>query len=139
MKKILKFFDKLEDKTRTRLSRHPVIYAFLGAVAIVLFWRGVWGIADETPFLENPYVSLLVSVIIMLAIGLFVSFFIGDSIILSGLRGEKKLAEKTVEEVKKEGAALAELKNEIQKEEELLTAIKSELNELKDTIKKSSG
>ena len=94
MNKTLKFFDKLEDKIRKHLSKFPIVYALVGAVGIVLFWRGVWLIADSIPFLSNPYISLFVSIIILLAIGLFVSFFIGDSILLSGLRGEKKLIEK---------------------------------------------
>jgi hypothetical protein len=37
---ILAFFDKLEDKTRAKLSRVPLLYAFLGGIGIVLFWRG---------------------------------------------------------------------------------------------------
>jgi hypothetical protein len=90
MKKILNFFDKLEDEIRAALSRRPIIYAFAGGIAIVLFWRGVWMVADTIPFLTGP-VSILVSVTILLAMGLFVSFFIGDNIIISGLKNEKKL------------------------------------------------
>ncbi len=99
--KIIKFFDKFEDKVRASLSKHPILYALLGGVAIVLFWRGVWMIADQLPFMTGP-VSVAISISILLGSGLFVSFFIGDRIILSGLRGEKKLAEKTEEEVKSE-------------------------------------
>ena len=38
----------------------------------------------------------------MLLIGLFVSFFIGDTILISGLKQEKKLTEKTEKEVAEE-------------------------------------
>lgn len=99
--KIIKFFDKFEDRVRESLSRHPIPYALLGGIAIVLFWRGVWMTADDFAFMTGP-VSFVISLTILLASGLFVSFFIGDRIILSGLRQEKKLAEKTEEEVKLE-------------------------------------
>jgi len=36
-KEIIKFFDKLEDKIRHRLSRHSIIYALIAAAAIVVF------------------------------------------------------------------------------------------------------
>src|SRR3990167_3833380 len=43
---LIKFFDKLEDKTRYRLSKLPILYAIIGGIGIVLFWRGVWHTAD---------------------------------------------------------------------------------------------
>ena len=110
MKRILRFFDKLEDKIRAVFSRHSIIYAFIGGTAIVLFWRGVWMVADTIPFLTGP-VSIFVSVAILLAMGLFVSFFIGDNIIISGLKKEKRLDEKVASEVKTE----LDMLNDIQK------------------------
>ncbi len=110
MKRILSFFDKLEDNIRAALSRRPIIYAFVGGTAIVLFWRGVWMVADTIPFLTGP-ISIFASVTILLAMGLFVSFFIGDDIIISGLKKEKKLDEKIASEVKTE----LDILNDIQK------------------------
>ncbi|MCX6718865.1 MAG: hypothetical protein NTZ38_00600 [Candidatus Taylorbacteria bacterium] len=46
LKNILNFFDKLEDVVRAHLSRYPIAYTFVGGIAIVLFWRGVWHTAD---------------------------------------------------------------------------------------------
>lgn len=99
--KINHFFDKLEDKVRGRLSHHPLIYSFIGGVGIVLFWKGVWETAEYYPSLFGVP-SLLLGVLIILPTGLFVSFFIGDNIILSGLKHEKKLAEKTEAELRAE-------------------------------------
>lgn len=99
--KIIKFFDKFEDWARASLSKYPIVYALLGSISIVLFWRGVWMTADDFAFMTGP-VSFAISLVLLLASGLFVSFFIGDRIILSGLKREKKLAEKTEEEVKSE-------------------------------------
>lgn len=111
--KIIKFFDRLEDRVRFALSRHPLIYTFIGGVAIVLFWRGVWNTADMFPWLTGP-ISLLISTAVLLMIGLFVSFFIGDQQILSGLRKEKKLIEKTKEELDTEETTLEEIHKEIE-------------------------
>ena len=58
-KKVLNFFDKLEDKTRAGLSRVPFLYALLGGIGVVLFWRGVWHIADD--FSLNSFISLSIN------------------------------------------------------------------------------
>jgi uncharacterized membrane protein len=124
VKKVVKFFDKLEDKVRARLSRKPIIYTLIGAVAIVLFWRGVWMLADKIPFL-NGWVSTILSVVILLMTGLFVSFFIGEQVLISGLKQEKKLTEKTEEEIKSEGVILEEIDNHLEKIEEDIKELKS--------------
>ncbi|MFA5841828.1 MAG: hypothetical protein WC835_02605 [Candidatus Paceibacterota bacterium] len=125
MKSIFKFFDKLEDKVHSRLARYPLVYALVGGVAIVLFWRGVWHAADAMDI--SWQVSLIASVIIMLLTGLFVSFFVGDNIILSGLKHEKKLAEKTEEEIKTEKDEIFDLKMEIDE-------IKNSIDEIKNIV-----
>jgi len=112
MKKIFSFFDSLEDKIRAAFSRNPIIYALVGGVAVVLFWRGVWMVADTIPFLTGP-VSILISLLILLATGLFVSFFIGDNIIISGLKKEKRLDETIASEVKTELDLLKDIKRRL--------------------------
>ncbi len=94
IKKILTFFDKLEDYVRINLSHTPIIYALVGAVGIILLWKGVWEVAQLIPGLYG-FGSIVMGVIILLASGLLVSFFIGDSIIISGFKKEKKLVEKS--------------------------------------------
>ena len=118
MKAILTFFDKLEDHIRARLSRLPIAYSFIGAVAIVLFWRAVWMMADEIGL--SSLDSLIISVVILLSTGLFVSFFIGDNIILTGLRREKKLIEKTEDEIATEIDVVADIDERLNRIEEKL-------------------
>lgn len=101
MKKIVRFFDKLEDRIRMHLARRPIVYAFIGGIGIVLFWKGVWEIAELVPALHG-FGSLVSGGVILLLTGLLVSFFIGDSIIISGFKREKKLAEKTESEIRSE-------------------------------------
>lgn len=55
-------------------------------------------IADSIWFMTG-WVSLLISIVILLLTGLFVSFFIGDNIIITGIRKEKKLIDKTEDEI----------------------------------------
>lgn len=105
VKKVVIFFDKLEDAVRARLSRRPIVYSFIGGVGIVLFWKGVWETAGYFPVLFGP-MSILVGLVILLSTGLLVSFFIGDNIILSGLKHEKKIVEKTETEVRSETHSL---------------------------------
>ena len=100
LKKMLHFFDKVEDRVRIHLSRRPIFYALIGAVGIILLWKGVWETAELVPALFGPG-SIALGVALLLATGLLVSFFIGDNIILSGYKREKKLVERTEAEILK--------------------------------------
>lgn len=120
------FFDRLEDKVRGWLTRHPFIYAVYGGIGIVLFWRGVWHGVDAIANLflypidggtsidavvsfYDSGLSFILGTGILLSCGLFVSELIGKEIIISGLRGEKRLTERTEVEVRTETGALAEV------------------------------
>lgn len=131
-KGIVKFFDRLEDKIRARLSRTPILYAAIGGTGIILFWRGVWMLADRL------YIGWLLSAVIgltmLLMTGLLVASFIGDQVIISGLKREKKLAEKTEAEVLTEDAVVKEIKKNVAGEQATLTAIKADLERLETHI-----
>lgn len=108
-RRVYRYFDKLEDRVRARLSRRPILYTFIAGFAIVLFWRGVWHTSDIIEsqggvwgILFSGPGSIVISVVILLATGLFVSFFVGDVIIMSGLKQEKKFVERAEEEIKRE-------------------------------------
>lgn len=109
---IIKFFDKLEDKIRRKLSKTPVIYALIGSVGIILLWRGIWYMADQFEFM-TPLVSTVLGIVILLLIGLFVSFFVGEQIIISGMKAEKKTDEKTEDEIRAEVLTLRDIHNDI--------------------------
>src|SRR3989344_2996457 len=103
-KGILKYFDKLEDRVRGKLSHHPIMYAFIGGIGVVLFWRGVWHTADDLNI--GSVASLVIAVTILLVTGVFVSAFIGNRLIISGLIGEKKLEEKEMKDIETEETQL---------------------------------
>lgn len=108
---ILNFFDKLEDHVRAWLSRRPILYGIIGGLAAVLFFHGVWGITDMIGI--SPFVSLAISVIILLMTGLFVSNFVNTELIKSGIRRGKKSIDQTEEEVRREEEALRRIEAEL--------------------------
>ena len=136
MSKITHFFDKLEDKIRGRLSHFPIIYALIGGFSVVLFWRSVWHTADILMlkggilgFIFYEPFQIIITLIVLLATGLMVSIFIGDQIIISGVKHEKKVTEKTEVEVSEESITLSHVLKR-------LDGIQKEIIELKNEIKK---
>ncbi|MDD5165496.1 MAG: hypothetical protein PHG25_03105 [Candidatus Pacebacteria bacterium] len=134
IKRIVIFFDKLEDKVRGHLSRYPILYTLIGGVAIVLFWRGVWHTADILQgrggwlgFIFYEPVNLLITAVILLMTGLFVSYFIGDTILMSGIRKQKKVTDKTEKDVKEEEEELNKIRSTINE-------MKKEVDEIKDIV-----
>jgi uncharacterized protein YneF (UPF0154 family) len=88
-------------------------------VADYLEFNTVWG-----RVVFSPFGSIILGMIILLLTGLFVAVFIGDSIIMSGIKGEKKLVEKTEDE-------LAEEKSEIQIVKDVVDHIEKDIHKLK--------
>src|SRR3989338_9179189 len=104
---IILYFDRLENKIRHRLSKHPVLYAFIGGVGVVLFWKGIWDIADLVKI--PPLWSLGISLALLIFSGTFVSFFIGEQIIMAGIRQEKRIEQKTETEILQEDVKLSHI------------------------------
>ncbi|MEY2671864.1 MAG: hypothetical protein RL687_281 [Candidatus Parcubacteria bacterium] len=132
-KRVFNYFDKLEDVIRGHLSKYPIMYSILASCFLVLLWRGIWHTADLIEgsgssiwaFIFHPIVSAVWSTAGLLLTGLLVSMFVGDMIIMSGLRRQKKLTEKTEEEV--------EMAEEI--EEDMLEHIELHLNKIEQEVK----
>lgn len=124
------FIRKIERRIRNRLSHHPKLYALIVGTGIILFWRGIWISADTIhayiqhyqitssvtftimPWWDGP-LSIVVGIIILYSTGAFVSSFIGNELILSGLRGERRLTEQEEKDVQNEVHAIADIKDEI--------------------------
>lgn len=131
MRHVLRWFDRLEDKVRGSLSHYPITYAFIAGVGIVLFWRGVWHTADAFAFMTGP-VSLLIAIAILLSTGLFVSFFVGDTIIIAGIKRQKKIAEKTELEIETEKEELDDIRA-------VVLGMKKDVTEMKQLLKKETN
>ncbi len=131
-KHIFHFFDRLEDHVRGLLSKYPIWYAILAGICIVLFWRGVWHTGDSIQarggfwgFIFSGPISLALSTILLLVIGVFVSAFVGDMLVLSGIKKEKKMVDKTEEEVRQEGGELEQV-------EQVIDDLYEEVDEVSD-------
>jgi len=125
MKKIVDFFDKLENKVRAKLSHYPILYGFIVGIGVVLFWRGVWHIADEVNL--GSVVSIVLGSIILLMTGIFVSEFLGKKLIISGIAGEKKIEEKEEKEIRTEETQIKKLENTLERVEKKLDQIEEEM------------
>lgn len=130
----MNFFDKFEDRVRGSLSHHPILYTFIGGTAIVLFWRGVWHTADILQakggwlgWIFYEPTNLIIVVLILLATGLFVSYFIGDTILISGLKNEKKVYDKTEKEIKLEQQEIVQIS-------ETINEMKKEVDQIKEIV-----
>ena len=139
------FLNTIESKIRIFLSHRPKFYAFIVGTGIIVFWRGVWHTADiihsffysvangssidlNTLLWWDGPLSLAIGFIVLNFTGTFISSFIGNEIILAGLRGEKQLAKKTEVEVKTEVGAIAEIKED-------LILLSTQLGELENKLK----
>lgn len=142
MQKLIHFFQNIETKNRVFLSRHKFMYALIGGAGVILYWRGVWQTADllyswgvehRSEFWGGLFEiifsgpgSIVFGALILIMTGLLVQEFIGDDVIISGLKRSKKLIDKTEEEI------LKELKEE-EKNKNLLKEINNHLNDLEDS------
>lgn len=138
-KKIYEAFDKFEDVIRAWLSRRTIIYALIGGTGVVLFWRGVWHLGDflmaliaknytlTFPWWDGP-LSIAIGVMLLLSTGLMVSTFIGNEVIISGLKKEKKIAEKTEEEVEEEIEKMESIKSRLREILVRLTEIEEKIS-----------
>jgi hypothetical protein len=159
MKKIWRLFNKLENRVRGFLSRYPVLYGLLAGIGAVLFWRGVWHgmdfvsqyvidwhsncpttdiifllkvcTVDNIAYPLDGLISFLLGSGILLLCGVFVSQLLGKEIIISGLRGETRLTEKTEVEVRTETGAIGEIRHEMRNVLRRLQSIEKKMDEKK--------
>ncbi|MFA6258065.1 MAG: hypothetical protein WC671_03635 [Candidatus Paceibacterota bacterium] len=130
VKRFLDFCEKTENRIRAMLSRYPIIYALIGSLGVVLFWRGIWHTADDMDMSSSA--SLLAGILILLVTGLLVYEFIGNRLIISGLIGEEKIVKKEEGEIKKE-------EKEIETEEIQLKNLQSTLSRLEKKLDHIDG
>jgi len=128
------------------LSHRAYLYALITGIGIVLFWRGVWHTVDVFHVLLNEYqmsgsldlagqpwwdgpLSFMVGCILLYLTRAFVSSFIGNELILSGLRTEKKLTQETDSELKTEMTTVSAIKAELGTISEALEALEIEIKD----------
>ncbi len=125
----MQFLTKLERAIRRRLKRHPLLYAFVAGVGVVLFWRGVWHFADflalnfisandTTTSIDwasglDSALSLVVGGLLLLSTGLFVSELLSGEVLITRTEKEEEITGKTEKGVERESAELPHIEEEI--------------------------
>ena len=122
--KIVSFFDKLENHIRSSLSHYPIAYAIIGAIGVILIWKGVEDIAGSIGL--TGFVAFTAGLVILLMTGLLVSFFIGDTILISGFKKEEKISEKTESEVKTEMDVMTSIEHKLEHIEQEVEKLREE-------------
>ncbi len=104
---------------RRMLRRRPFIYAILGGTGVILFWRGVWELADRTPIISNPVVSIFVGLGILAVTGLLVFQLIGQAALndrIDDLRDAERHLEIEEKELAQKEQSLVETERSLERE-----------------------
>lgn len=125
MKYVTNIFLRIEERARTYFERVPFLHAFLGGVGVVLFWRGVWEIADRMRI--DPIVSIIVGSLLLGSIGLFLHTFVGNAIIIKNVEKDKRMTTKAEHEI-------AAVEKDIKKEEVTLEQLSAKIDRLEQVI-----
>lgn len=116
---------QIEQRARTYFERFPFTHAFLGGIGVVLFWRGVWEIADQMRV--DPILSIVAGSLLLGAIGLFLHTFVGNAIIIKNVEKDKQLTTKTEREI-------SDVEKDIHKEEVTLLQVSEKLDRLEKMV-----
>lgn len=144
----MSFLRKAEASFRAQLRKYPPLYALVGGIGIVLFWRGTWYCADYAyalfvpgsmnavslgwPSAADGALSFVIGSLLLLSTGLFVSELAGSETVLREEKKEEQVVThevKAVEQMKKEATELPGIEAEIQHIERELAEIHKDLHE----------
>jgi hypothetical protein len=75
--KIIDFFEYKRAELTSRFRSHYFLYTLIGAIGMIIFWRGIWDLSYEIPILSHPLVSIVVGLVILALTGFLA--LIGDS------------------------------------------------------------
>lgn len=99
LRNLFDIIEKFELRIRRLLKKYPLAYTVLGAIFLILFWKGVEDTASMYPVLSGPLL-IIVTVPILILLGLFLPFFIADRSALTKIEEEEKIVarEERIEE-----------------------------------------
>lgn len=118
-------FLSIESRARKYFERFPFIHAFLAGVGVILFWRGIWEVADR--YHLHPIISIVAGVIILVGIGLFIHTFIGNAIIIKNVKHEINIEKENRKD-------FSVFEKDIAKEEITLFHLSQKLDKLNEKI-----
>ena len=100
MRYVTNTFLAIEDKARAFFEKFPFTHAFFAGVGVILFWRGVWELADY--FEIHPVLSVVLGIVLLVGIGLFIQTFVGNAIIIKSVTHGTNLDKKILQEIESE-------------------------------------
>jgi hypothetical protein len=118
-------FLHIEDRARKYFEQFPFTHALLAGIGVILFWRGVWDIADINRL--SPIASIIIGVLLLGGIGLFVHTFIGNAIIIKSVKKEIDIEKENKIEVK-------QVEKDIRRDEITLAHLSEKLDNLTQKI-----
>ena len=125
MKYFTNIFLQIEERARSYFERFPFVHAFLGGVGVVLFWRGTWELVDQMRI--DPVVSIIIGSLLLGSIGLFIHTFVGNAIIIKNVEKDKQMTKKAEHEI-------AEVEQDVKKEEVTLKQLADKIEQLEKVI-----
>jgi hypothetical protein len=139
----MQFLKSLAKKLRAMLRRHPLIYAFVGGVGVVLFWRGVWHFTDFLALILFPSsdqvttidwttgidssLSLVIGTLLLLLTGLFVSEFLTGQVLMTDIKEEERLVKTTEKDIAKESSEFSPIEKDLQHIEEEIKNLENQV------------
>jgi hypothetical protein len=94
----------------------------ISGIGIVMFYRGLWLVLDEYPFFTG-WVTLVIATMLLMLSGVFVSQFVSNHVILSGIKRDKKMVEKVGEQLKTDTELTQEVLERVKRIEEKLQSL----------------
>ncbi|OGI83889.1 hypothetical protein A2903_00935 [Candidatus Nomurabacteria bacterium RIFCSPLOWO2_01_FULL_33_17] len=114
-------FLHIEDRARKYFEQFPFTHALLAGIGVILFWRGVWEIADINRL--SPIASVIIGIILLGGIGLFVHTFVGNAIIIKSIKHE-------IDIEKENKAEVTQVEKDIKRDEITLDHLSNKLDSL---------
>ncbi|MDE2019467.1 MAG: hypothetical protein KGJ13_03910 [Patescibacteria group bacterium] len=125
----MRFLERAERWLRRKLQNHPLLYALVGGVGVVLFWRGVWHMTDFLALTLlssrdavtsidwaqgiDSLLSFAFGTFLLLSTGLFISELLSGEVLLGKIKKEETTAEETEETVEKESSEIPRIEREV--------------------------
>lgn len=100
LKKIEEKLEKFQKIERKKIRAHHFLFAFLGGVGVILFWAGVWAIA-ETMLGMHPFAMMLSGIAILSFLGIFISETVGEEILTDDSKKEDYIIDKKIHKIDK--------------------------------------
>lgn len=75
------YFEYKRTELTNRFRGHYVLYTLFGGIGMIVFWRGIWDLTYEIPFVSNNFGAIITGLFLMTITGFIAS--VGDRSLVS--------------------------------------------------------